>query len=229
MDLGIVQTHTFLTLLGGGSVTSAELAKAMRFAPILVAADGGAHFAISEGIVPEAVIGDFDSLADRARGAIPRERFHQVDEQDTTDFEKCLARIRAPLILGVGLTGKRRDHELAAYHALMRYPAQRCLLIAEEDIIMLCPPKMSIDLPRGTRVSLFPMAAVNVNSTGLEWELSELALEPGRRIGTSNAALGGLVELSVNKPNLLVILPVDKLSELIAALEVNSGQWPPQI
>jgi len=24
-----------------------------------------------------------------------------------------------------------------------------------------------------------------------------------------------------------VILPVDKLSELIAALEVNSSQWPP--
>jgi thiamine pyrophosphokinase len=229
MGTGIVQTHTFLTLLGGGSVTSAELAKALRFAPILVAADGGAHFAISQGIVPEAVIGDFDSLEDQTRTAIPRERFHQVDEQDTTDFEKCLARAKAPLILGVGLTGKRRDHELAAYHALMRYPAQRCLLIAEEDIIMLCPPKMSIDLPGGTRVSLFPMAPVTVNSTGLEWELSELKLEPGRRIGTSNVALGGSVELSVSKPNLLLILPVDKLPQLIAALEVNLSQWPTSV
>lgn len=229
MGTGIVQNHTFLTLLGGGSVTSAELAKALRFAPILVAADGGAHFAISQGIVPEAVIGDFDSLEDQTRTAIPRERFHQVDEQDTTDFEKCLARAKAPLILGVGLTGKRRDHELAAYHALMRYPAQRCLLIAEEDIIMLCPPKLSIDLPGGTRVSLFPMAPVTVNSTGLEWELSELTLEPGRRIGTSNVALGGSVELSVSKPNLLLILPVDKLPQLIAALEVNLSQWPTSV
>ena len=201
----------------------------IHFAPLWrnnVPKFGIAH-ALACGHRPVAVIGDMDSLPSDETWRKSDIRVYRLDEQDTTDFEKCLARIRAPLILGVGLTGKRRDHELAAYHALMRYPAQRCLLIAEEDVIMLCPPKMSIDLPRGTRVSLFPMAPVNVSSTGLEWELSELALEPGRRIGTSNAALGGLVELSVNKPNLLVILPVDKLSELIAALEVNSNQWPP--
>ena len=225
MDAGIVQTHTFLTLLGGGSVSSAELAKALQYAPILVAADGGARAAISHGFVPEAVIGDFDSLDEATRSAIPQERLHQVDDQDTTDFEKCLARIKTPLVIGVGLTGKRRDHELAAYHALLRFPEQRCVLIADEDIIMLCPPNVSLDLPSDTRLSLFPMAPVVVNGTGLLWELSELGLEPGLRIGTSNAALGGVVELSVDEPRLLLILPVDKLPDLLAALEVNSSRW----
>lgn len=225
MDAGIVQTHTFLTLLGGGSVSSAELAKALQYAPILVAADGGARAAISHGFVPEAVIGDFDSLDEATRSAIPQERLHQVDDQDTTDFEKCLARIKTPLVIGVGLTGKRRDHELAAYHALLRFPEQRCVLIADEDIIMLCPPNVSLDLPSDTRLSLFPMAPVVVNGTGLLWELSELGLEPGLRIGASNAALGGVVELSVDEPRLLLILPVDKLPDLLAALEVNSSRW----
>ena len=164
MQTVIVQSRTFLTLLGGGSVQPGALEDALRFAPILVAVDGGAATAMAQGHLPEAIIGDFDSLDPQMRQSLPSDRLHRVTEQDSTDFEKALLRVSAPLILGVGFTGLRRDHELAAYHALMRFAHQPCVLMAERDVICLCPPDISLDLPIGTRVSLFPMAAVDLRN-----------------------------------------------------------------
>jgi hypothetical protein len=46
MQSPIVHAPTVLTLLGGGSVTSEELAIARKIAPILVALDGGAEMAL---------------------------------------------------------------------------------------------------------------------------------------------------------------------------------------
>lgn len=226
MHTPIVHTPTFLTLLGGGSVTSEELAIALKIAPILVALDGGAEIALEHGITPEAVIGDFDSLPAPVSAALRAETLHPVDDQETTDFEKALARVDAPLMLGVGLTGLRRDHELAAYHALFRFADKRCILIAQSDVIALCPPELTLDLPAGTRVSLFPLTPVVANGTGLRWPLDALALAPGGRIGTSNTASGGPIEISVNAPGLLVILPVDKLDALITGFQASPQVWP---
>lgn len=229
MHSPIVHAPTVLTLLGGGSVTSEELAIARKITPILVALDGGAEIALQHGITPEAVIGDFDSLSQASATVIGAAALHQIDEQDTTDFEKALARVDAPLMLGVGLTGLRRDHELSAYHALLRFADKRCLLIAQSDVIALCPPKLTLDLPVNTRVSLFPLTSVVADATGLRWPLDALALAPGKRIGTSNAASGGVVEIRVDAPGLLVILPVDKLDALIAGFQANPAGWARQV
>ncbi len=226
MHDAIVHSTTFLTLLGGGSVTSEALADAVQIAPILVALDGGADIALAHGITPQAVIGDFDSVSDRARDALGPDHLHVSDDQETTDFEKGLMAVDAPLILGVGLTGRRRDHELAAYHALLRFADKRCILIAEEDVIALCPPQMTLDLPTQTRVSLFPLVPVVAHGTNLRWPVDALAMAPGGRIGTSNTAMGGPVQLSVDVPGLLVILPVDKLDQLREGLQASSTGWP---
>ena len=53
----------------------------------------------------------------RAAGAA----VHAVGEQETTDLEKCLYSVEAPLFLGVGFLGGRVDHQLAAMNALVKY------------------------------------------------------------------------------------------------------------
>jgi thiamine pyrophosphokinase len=50
---------------------------------------------------------------------------HHLPEQDTTDFEKCLYSVAAPLLLGVGFLGGRADHHLAAMNVLVRYADRR--------------------------------------------------------------------------------------------------------
>ncbi|UYV37753.1 hypothetical protein N4R57_01135 [Rhodobacteraceae bacterium D3-12] len=81
------------------------LCAAIDHAPRIVAADGAAQEVLRHGFMPEAVIGDFDSLSEASKRRISQDRLHEISEQDSTDFEKCLSRIEAPLVLGVGFEG----------------------------------------------------------------------------------------------------------------------------
>ena len=207
-----------MTLVGGGGVAAADITESLRLAPRLVAADGGADAALAAGRIPEAVIGDMDSLTDGARHAIPASRRHEVTEQETTDFDKCLRLIEAPLILALGFLGGRLDHGMAALSGLMRARGRRCLLIGHEDVAFHCPPSLTLNLPAGSRVSLYPLAPVRVSASGLAWPLDALDLAPGGRLGTSNAASGGAVSITPAAPGLLVILPREAREAALAAL-----------
>jgi thiamine pyrophosphokinase len=208
-----------VTLVGGGPVPPARLAAALALAPEAVAADGGGDVALPDGRDFAAVIGDMDSLngaaALRARG-VP---IHRIAEQDSTDLEKCLYSVDAPLILGIGFLGGRIDHHLAAMNALVRNPDRRIVLIGAEDVCLQCPPDFAFDAAAGTRVSLFPMAPVRgLGSEGLRWPIDGLDFAPDRRIGTSNAATGGRVRLRFDGPGALLILPAELLGPIVARL-----------
>lgn len=193
------------------------LNEALTRAPYLIAADGGANKAVEFGHIPEAVIGDLDSLAAAARAAIPADRICHVAEQDTTDFEKCLSRIEAPYILGLGFTGGRLDHVQAVLTVLVRHAGRRCLILGEEDVIFVAPRRLSLAVEPGTRVSLWPAGAVSGRSEGLYWPIDGIAFAPDGRIGTSNRATGP-VTLEFDADRMLVMLPRDCLRAAIEAL-----------
>lgn len=224
MSTMIVHATDTVTLIGGGPTDPESLVLALSLGPRLVAADGGAGAALAAGHMPEAVIGDMDSLRPDDRAKIPAERIHQIDEQDSTDFDKCLSRIAAPLILGLGFTGARLDHQLAAYNALVRHHRQRCILIGEDEVILLAPPSLRLDLPAGTVVSLFPMGAVEATSEGLQWPLRGINFAPDGPVGTSNRATGP-VWLAMTAPKMLLILPRSALTPLVETLLARPYGW----
>lgn len=208
----LLRAEAPVTLVGGGA--KERLAAALALAPVVVAADGGGNSALPPGFEFRAVIGDMDSLRDpaalRARGV----SLHEVTEQISTDLEKCLYSIEAPLILGVGFLGGRLDHQLAAMNALVKHPA-RVVLIGRDDICFLCPPDFALEMAAGERVSLFPMGPVTgALGEGLRWPISGLRFAPDGRIGTSNAALGGPLRLGFDAPKMLVILPAAYLASV---------------
>lgn len=217
MSTQILHSCDNITIIGGGEVPPALLREALSVAPVLVAADGGADTALGCGHMPRAVIGDFDSISAQAQAAIPQARLHRVAEQESTDFEKCLRAVQAPLILGLGLLGPRIDHQLAAMNALVRFPNRRCILLGTEDLCFICPPALDLDLPVGTRLSLFPLAEVTGHSEGLCWPIGGLRFAPDGRVGTSNAVTGP-VRLRMDGPGMAVILPHAHLHAAIAAL-----------
>lgn len=218
MTAPILQFRKNITLLGGGAVAKDDLLMALRLAPVLVAADGGADAALAFRRMPEAVIGDFDSISAAGQAAIPADRQHRIPDQETTDFDKCLAALRAPLILGLGFLGARLDHELAALAGLLRAPATRCILIGAADIAFLVPPRLSLRLEVGMRLSLFPFGPVRGESRGLEWPIDGLELVPGGRIGTSNRVTARQVVLKTDAPRMVAIMPRAALAAVTAAL-----------
>ena len=228
MNQQIVQSKTGVTLAGGGPISRRDLSRALRLAPRLVAADGGADRLLALGHSPEAVIGDMDSLSGAARAALAG-RLHPIAEQETTDFDKALRSISAPFVLGLGFSGARLDHGLAVLNALARHPDRRCVILGQGDVCFLAPRALTLRLAVGSRLSLFPLAPVRGTSTGLRWPIDGLRFAPGAMIGTSNAVAAREVRLSFDAAAMLVILPSAALLAVLAGLgfaDVNRPAGP---
>lgn len=220
----IVSSPRPVTLLGGARINHDVLTTTLSLAPTLVAVDGGANGLVGTSLRPDAVIGDLDSLSDAARAAFAG-RIHEVAEQETTDFDKALRNVAAPLVIALGVSGGRLDHELAGLNVLIRHPHRRCIAVGRETLTFLCPPAIRLDLATGTLVSLFPMSETRVRSSGLRWPTEGLRLSPAGRIGTSNAATGPVM-LEPDVPGLLVILPSTALKLAAEAMIAAPHVWP---
>jgi thiamine pyrophosphokinase len=205
-----------MIVVGAGDVSAEDLALIRALGHPVVAADGGALRCLDAGIMPDAVIGDLDSIGEALAG-IPRDRLHRVAEQETTDFDKCLRSIAAPLVLAFGVTGPRIDHTLAVCTTLVQRAEVRAVAVGEVDLIFHAPPRLALDLDAGSRLSLFPMAEVTGRSEGLRWPIDGLSFAPSGRIGTSNEVTGP-VRLAFDGPGMIVITPRAALERVSAAL-----------
>jgi thiamine pyrophosphokinase len=214
----IVDVLVGVTLLGAGDFAPAVLAQALIHAPVVVAADGGAVRASQHNLDLAAVIGDLDSIDAETLATLPRGKVHRIPDQETTDFDKCLARIRAPFILAVGFTGARLDHQMAVFSTLVQRASSKCLVIGSEDIAFIAPPSLHLRLAVGTRLSLFPMGPVSGESNGLRWPIAGIAFAPDGKIGTSNEVVAPDVDLRFSARKMLVLLPRSALAETIRAV-----------
>lgn len=219
-ESGVIVSHDgLLCLIGGGAVDDNALDDLHVSGAILVAADGGADHLLAKGLVPKAVIGDMDSVSPDAQAAFA-DCLHPIAEQDSTDFEKCLRHVAARAIVGLGFLGPGTDHALAAMHALVIHSGGPVILQSDSDIVFHLPAEraVNIDLPKDTRVSLFPLAPVRCRATGLQWSLDGLTLAPLGRIGTSNKACGGMMSLEAQSAGLLCILPAEFRDRVLQSL-----------
>lgn len=199
----------------------------MALAPTCVAADGGAELAARAGVSPDAVIGDFDSVSPATLALTPLDRQHHIAEQDSTDFDKALRNIAAPVVIGVGFLGARLDHQLAALNVLVSHPACACVLLGHSEVVFLCPPALRVETVADDVVSLFPFGPVSGTSTGLRWAIDGLDLDPMGQTSTSNAATGPIA-LTMDRPAMLVMLPRRYLGPLTQALASAPpfARWP---
>ncbi len=189
-------------LVGNGPADAGAVGLTQPHCRHVVAADGGARVAMAHGLDPEAIIGDMDSCPPEYTENIIR-----ISEQDSTDFEKCLRRIKAPLIIGIGFLGGRLDHELAALNALVKSPLN-LVLVGAVDLVFRLPETTVLALPVGTRLSTFPMGRVaGVRSTGLAWPLDGLPFAPDGQISISNRTIAPEITLTNPDQPLLCLLP----------------------
>lgn len=217
-------TATIATLLGAGPATIQTVQDLAARSAILVAVDGGAQHAIDAELVPDTIVGDFDSLPNPLPPGFAQVPRLNLQDQDRTDFDKALEASSADIYLCAGFLDGRIDHTLACLDSLLRWPSRRAFLVSETDVVVLMPPQISLELPLGTRISIYPLKPASARSEGLRWPLDPLDLAPGADISTSNEAEGGNVFLSTDKPHLLLGLPRAFLDPLIVAV-LKSRPW----
>ncbi len=212
-----VHSETGVLLVGGGDPALTDIVENMAHAPFLVAADGGANFCLDAGLTPAAVIGDLDSISPETRAVLPPDALIEYADQNLTDFQKCQALINAPFVLATGFTSGRLDHTLAVFAILTRRIGPPTILLGSDDIAFAAPRHLHLDLPFGTRLSLFPFKPTKGKSTGLKWPIDGLTIDPSGRLGTSNQATGP-VDLSFDRPGTITLIPRAHLSAALHAL-----------
>jgi thiamine pyrophosphokinase len=184
----------------------------------LIAADGGANFLRERSLIPNAIIGDMDSLEDRAFFEDKCDVI-EIEEQDSTDLEKCLMRVEAPLFLALGFLGKRFDHTLEVLHVLRKFADKKILFFSKEDVIFLLPRNWKLQLPLATRVSFYPLGACKVlASGGFKYPLDGLCFEQGLQIGTSNVTLSEDIFLQCDRQEMIGILPIEHWEKLAQSI-----------
>lgn len=114
-------------ILADGDFPSHPLAlEWLRQCPYVVCCDGAANTYIRSGRMPEAIVGDGDSLLPDIK-----ERYasliHSEAEQETNDLSKafrfCLSQERKRITI-MGATGKREDHTIGNVSLLADYMEQ---------------------------------------------------------------------------------------------------------
>lgn len=204
-----------ITLVGGAAFEVADLHAAIDHAPHIIAADSGADRAMAAGVIPRTVIGDMDSRTMLLPDSV---EILAIEEQDSTDFEKCLRLADAPLTIAVGFLGGRLDHSLAAFHALLAHAERRIILIGETDIAFAAPLEWRATLEIGTRISFFPLHPCSaLTSSGLRWPIDGLDLAVGSRIGTSNITNASDVSATFGTAGCVTILPKHSLNRVVAS------------
>lgn len=187
-----------LILVGSGPVDTTQLLR-WRGKVRFIAVDGGLNWLMTDGIQPEAVLGDMDSADPghvetcRAAGI----QIIRISDQDSTDLEKALGHYPVGKIIGFGFLDGRLDHSLAALHALVRAGGiGRVLLIGAHDALVICSGPAHFSLHKDARISIWPIGKVSfAGSTGLVWGLDQLEMEVGVQTGTSNRAIGGDISI----------------------------------
>ena len=207
-------------IVGPADVDFDTLAKLARHGFDIVAADGGANRLLKMGVIPDAIIGDMDSV-DVALAEEHNIHTIKISEQDSTDFEKCLYSIDARLFLALGFTGKRFDHTMATLHGMSKYhPEKKIILVGSEDVSFIHSGKYESLAVKGQVFSIFPLEKIKFsNSSGLKYSLKGLELSLGKTIGTSNVVTESIVTITpaqqYETTSYLITLPQGQLDTLI--------------
>lgn len=179
--------------------------------PIIISADGASKILYRLKIIPDYIIGDLDSISQKALNYFKRKKVHieKISEQEHNDLEKCInfaVAKRIKDILVIGFSGKRIDHTLNNFSVLKRnFKKSRIRFIDERFEIFFIDKGAKFDYKKGVDLSLLGMPkAEGIETYGLKYVLNKEKLEFGVREGALNEANENVVKIKFHKGDLLV-------------------------
>ena len=171
---------------------------------LVVAADAGADRLLKYNIIPDIVIGDLDSISDKAstkleEWIVSNKNIQKTDLEKAVDyaFEKGATKIQI-----VGWSGGRIDHTLAALGLAFN---PKISLIDEQFTVETVIESKTIRGSESTLFSLMAMPEARVSVTGARWELQHEKLKMGGRGIHNEIGSSGEVNIDCHSGNLLVI------------------------
>ena len=181
----------------------------LRNAERIICCDGSAENLIKAGYMPDAIVGDMDSLNESIAGRF-RDRIFKDEGQDTNDLTKavtwCLERGYRDLVI-LGATGKREDHAIGNISLLAEYIKDvNVKMVTDTGILMALTESSVIPSFPDQQVSIFSIdPETEITSHGLRYLLQRKKLT-NWWVATLNEATGDSFSLEFEEGRIIIYL-----------------------
>ncbi|MBO8167924.1 MAG: thiamine diphosphokinase [Thermoanaerobacteraceae bacterium] len=210
-----MQNKSMTVVTNGNLEAIAELKKTAARTAALVCVDGAADSLKKCGLIPDVLIGDFDSIEPETKEELEQ---HGVmlesypPEKDFTDTELALkycANHGAKTVYLFGALGSRLDHSLA--NILLCVKAKEwglhLIIVTGTGRAQIVDKRLQLSGHKGDMLSLLPLspAVHGVTLRGLKYPLDNATMKLGASLGVSNEFIEESAIIEVKSGYLLAI------------------------
>ncbi|MDF2986806.1 MAG: thiamine pyrophosphokinae [Eubacterium sp.] len=185
----------------------------------IISVDGGASHLRKMGIIPDILLGDFDSANEedieyfKTQG-IQADQFSA--EKDMTDSELAIEKALekgVEEIVFIGAVGTRFDHSMSnifLLKKLMDVSVKACI-VDEHNYIYMFNETFTMPKKEGYKLSLIPVSdkVTGVTTKGLKYPLNNATMSLGTSWGVSNEFYEDIATVTLGEGILLVCLSRD--------------------
>lgn len=159
-------------IIGGGEFPTTGLPmQIINNARYIVCCDGAADAFIATGAIPDAIVGDGDSISTENRTKYSH-LLHIISEQESNDQTKairfCMEQGKKRIAI-VGATGKREDHTIGNISLLIEYARAGAEVYSFTDygVFIPCNGDTTHKCRKGQQVSIFSITAKDMSADRL--------------------------------------------------------------
>ena len=187
----------------------------------IIASDRGIEELYKSNIVPNYIIGDFDSANKSILNKYVNEDKIQViklnPEKDYTDTHMALKlaiKLKSTSVTIIGAIGSRVDHTISNVHILKEAMEKNieCEIVNGNNKIKLINSRIEIEKDEKYKyISLIPLTTkvTGINLKGLKYTLTEATLKIGHSIGISNEQINNKAIIELKRGILIIIQSKD--------------------
>lgn len=164
----------------------------IRKAEFIVCTDGAANDFIAIGGIPDAIVGDCDSISERNREQFA-DIIHVNQDQETNDLTKsvmfCIEKGKKDIVI-IGGTGKREDHTIGNISLLAEYiMIANVVMVTDWGIFTPISEDKAFNSFNGEQVSIFSIDQKEVTTHNLKYKIDNSILTNWWQ-GSLNSSLG---------------------------------------
>lgn len=221
-------------IIANGNIKNLEsFSEIVSSADLIICADGGAKHLKEMGILPDVIIGDFDSLNSEDKTFFEENNIKTIkhpSNKDATDTElatEFAVEHKCYDITFIGATGTRLDHTLANIFLLRKLADQaddqknnqnnnnnhgiKYRIIDDNNEIFLVTDKITLEKAGNSFVSIIPLTekAEGITTSGLKYPLTDAKIRSGSSLGISNEFTDEKATIVLKKGMLIVTISKD--------------------
>jgi thiamine pyrophosphokinase len=196
-----------------------DIKKRIKTSDYIISVDGGASHLRKMEVIPDILIGDFDSANSKDLNYFMELGVKACQfpaEKDMTDSELAIEKALeegADELLLIGATGSRADHSFSNIMLLKKLLDLniRGCIVNENNLIYMFNSTFTIDRAEGYKLSLIPVSdtVTGVTTKGLKYPLKNAVMKLGTSWGVSNEFCEDKATVNIEEGILLVCLSKD--------------------